>query len=71
MPGIVEIVLTVCSAVQPANCEQRSLQFGWEGSLRACTLAAPPYIAQYMGNYPAWTVSRWNCQYPGERKQSG
>lgn len=71
MPGIVEIVMTVCAIAHPSSCEQRNLQLAWNGSLRECSLAAPPVIAQYMGNFPAWTVSRWSCQYPGQKKQSG
>jgi hypothetical protein len=32
-----------------------------------CTMAAQPYIAQWIGNHPKWTAVRWRCDYPGRR----
>ena len=57
--GLIEIILTVCAVAQPANCEDKHLQFAWEGSLRQCVMAAEPYIAQWSGEHPGWTTRRW------------
>ncbi len=66
--GLIEIVLTVCAIANPANCEEKRLQFAWEGSLTQCAMTAQPYIAQWIGDHPAWTARAWACDYPGQRK---
>ncbi len=67
--GLIEIVFTVCAIANPANCEEKRLQFSWEGSLTQCAMTAQPYIAQWIGDHPAWTAKGWTCAYPGKRKQ--
>jgi len=32
-------------------------------------MAAQPYIAQWIGDHPAWVTKRWTCDYPGSRKR--
>ena len=27
-------------------------------------MAAPPYIAQWIGEHPKWTAVKWRCEYP-------
>jgi hypothetical protein len=27
-------------------------------------MAAPPYIAQWIGDHPKWQAVRWRCEYP-------
>ena len=66
---LIEIILTVCAIANPANCEERSLQFAWEGSLQQCMMAAQPYIAEWIGQHPAWRAQRWSCDYPGSKKR--
>jgi hypothetical protein len=56
--GLVELVLTVCAIAQPAACEEQHLEFASSGSLAQCTMAAPPYIAQWIGEHPKWTAVR-------------
>ena len=48
--GLIEIILTVCAIANPANCEEKYLQFAWDGSLQQCMMAAQPYIAQWIGH---------------------
>ncbi len=67
--GLIEIILTVCAIANPANCEEKSLQFVWEGSIQQCMMAAQPYIAQWIGQHPAWRATKWSCDYPGNRKR--
>jgi hypothetical protein len=66
--GIVELIMTVCAASQLSLCEERHLQFAWNGSLRQCTAGAQPYIAQWAGEHPNWVPVRWHCDYPGKQK---
>jgi hypothetical protein len=27
-------------------------------------MAAPPYIARWVGEHPNWTAVKWHCEYP-------
>jgi len=67
--GMIEIILTVCAIANPANCEEKYLQFAWEGSLNQCMMGAQPYIAQWIGNHPQWIARKWTCEYPGHEKR--
>jgi hypothetical protein len=64
--GLIELVITVCSLAQPAACEDQHLQFSSGISLRQCAMAAPPYMAQWIGEHPKWHVVRWHCEFPGQ-----
>jgi hypothetical protein len=67
--GLIDLIVTVCALAVPTNCEEQHLRFNWNGSLRQCTMAAPPYIAQWIGEHPKWSAVRWRCEYvrPGDR----
>jgi hypothetical protein len=67
--GLIEIILTVCAIANPANCEEKSLQFAWDGSLQQCMMAAQPYIAQWIGQHPAWRATKWSCDYPDSKRR--
>jgi hypothetical protein len=67
--SLIEIILTVCAIANPANCEEKYLQFAWDGSIQQCMMAAQPYIAQWIGQHPAWITKGWSCGYPGSRKR--
>jgi hypothetical protein len=32
-------------------------------------MAAQPYIAQWIGQHPAWMATRWSCDYPTSKKR--
>ena len=66
----VEIVFLVCAIAQPARCEDMHLQFAWRGSLRQCVMAAQPYIAQWIGDHPQWTVKEYHCEQPRMRDKA-
>ena len=66
--GLIEIILTVCAIANPANCEEKYLEFAWEGSVNQCMMAAQPYIAQWIGQHPAWLATRRTCDYPTRKK---
>jgi hypothetical protein len=65
---LVELIITVCALAEPKYCEDRHLQFAEAASLRQCVMAAPPYIAQWLGEHPKWRAVRWRCDYPGKRE---
>jgi hypothetical protein len=67
--GLIEIILTVCAIANPNNCEEKYLQFAWDGSITQCMMGAPPYIAQWIGQHPEWTATKWSCGYPDSRRR--
>jgi hypothetical protein len=66
---LIEIILTVCAIAHPDNCEEKYLQFAFDGSPEQCMMAAQPYIAQWIGQHPAWVTRKWSCGYPGAKKR--
>jgi hypothetical protein len=63
--GLVELVLTVCAVAHSNACQDQHLPVAVSGSLAQCSMAAQPYIAQWIGEHPKWTAVRWHCEYPG------
>jgi hypothetical protein len=66
--GLIELVITVCAIAQADACRDQHLQFADGGSLAQCTMAAPPYIARWIGEHPKWYAVRWRCEYPGHSR---
>ena len=66
--GLLELVITVCAVAHPTLCEDQHLGYASGGTLQQCAMAAPPYIAQWIGEHPKWMAVRWHCEYPGEKK---
>jgi hypothetical protein len=66
---MIEIVLTVCAVSNPTYCEEKYLQFEWQGSVQQCMMGAQPYIAQWIGKHPEWMARKWTCEYPGHEKR--
>lgn len=60
----IDLIVTVCAVLSPSVCEETHLTFSGGESLRQCTMGAPPYIAQWVGEHPKWTAVRWRCEYP-------
>jgi len=60
----IDLVVTVCAVLSPATCEETHLVFSSSVSLQQCAMAAPPYIAQWVGEHPKWNAVRWRCEYP-------
>jgi hypothetical protein len=67
MQGFIEIVMLVCAVTDPNQCEDKHLQFAWQGSLKQCVMAAQPYMAQWIGEHPQWVIKNYHCEFP--RKQ--
>jgi hypothetical protein len=66
--GLIELVITVCVIAQADACRDQRLQFIDSGSLKQCAMAAPPYIARWIGEHPKWYAVRWHCEYPGHSR---
>jgi hypothetical protein len=60
----IAIVFTVCALAHPDQCEEQRLDYMAEGSLRQCVISAQPYIAQWIGEHPKWSVKSYHCEYP-------
>jgi hypothetical protein len=60
----IDLIVTVCAVLSPTTCEETRLAFSSGGSLRQCVMAAPPYVAQWVGEHPKWNAVRWRCEYP-------
>jgi hypothetical protein len=60
----IDLVITVCAVLSPTTCEETRLAFDSNISLMQCAMAAPPYIAQWIGEHPKWTAVKWRCEYP-------
>jgi len=39
-------------------------------SLQQCAMAAPPYIAKWVGDHPKWTAVKWRAKYPHSNDKS-
>ena len=66
---MIEIILTVCAIAHPDRCEEKYLQYMFAGSPEQCMMAAQPYIAQWIGQHPAWIATKWSCDYPDSKKR--
>jgi hypothetical protein len=32
-------------------------------------MAAQPYMAQWIGDHPQWTIKNYHCDYPGRQER--
>jgi hypothetical protein len=60
----IDLIITVCVVLAPANCEEAHMRFSSSVSPRQCAMAAQPYIAKWIGEHPKWTAVKWRCEYP-------
>ena len=61
----IQLVMTVCLVSSPAECETRKEQFASHASPYQCMFEAVPFIAEWTGNHPRWTVVKWRCAPSG------
>lgn len=67
---LIAIVVTVCALAQPDQCEERRLEFNWNGSLKQCVMTAQPYIAQWIGEHPKWSIKSYRCEHPHMKEKA-
>jgi hypothetical protein len=68
--GYIAIVFTVCALTHPDRCQEERLAFAWHGSLRSCVMSAQPYLAQWIGEHPQWSIQRYHCEYPPKSRKA-
>jgi hypothetical protein len=63
-----EIVLYVCLLADPTACKEEHLpNLVQTNQPSKCATVSMLYMAQWMGEHPAWKLVRWSCTRPGER----
>ncbi len=68
---LMAIVVVVCALAQPDQCEERRLEFNSsQYSLRQCVMNAQPYLAQWIGEHPKWSIKSYRCEYPHRKDQA-
>lgn len=65
---LIDLVLTVCLIADAKSCRTEHLHFERRGSLTQCMLRAPPEIAKWAEEHPAFRVVRWRCAYPDRER---
>ncbi|MCQ0990115.1 hypothetical protein [Jiella marina] len=66
---MIDLVLTVCMVANPANCKEERLSYQARATSAQCMMLSSPYVAAWAGDHPQWSVKRWRCEWPSERKQ--
>lgn len=67
--NLIDLVVLACTLVSPGACHEYHLLFQSGGSLRACTMQAQPYLAQWIGEHPSLRAARWYCAWPGQEDE--
>ncbi|HTW28970.1 MAG TPA: hypothetical protein VME92_17725 [Acetobacteraceae bacterium] len=67
--NLVDLIVVICSLLNPTQCQEKHLLFQSQGSLRSCMIEAEPYLAQYMGEHPGYRVQRFRCAWPDTEDQ--
>jgi hypothetical protein len=68
--NIVELVVIVCSLLNPNACSEKRFAFQANGSLKSCMMQAQPYLAQWAGEHPNERIARFHCAWPGQEGES-
>jgi hypothetical protein len=64
--NLVDLILLACALANPSSCHEYHLLFQTSGSLQSCMMQAQPYLAQWVGEHPAYQVTRWRCAWPDQ-----
>ncbi len=67
--GLMDLIVLACTLASPSACHEYHLTFSAAGSLRACTMQAQPYLAQWIGEHPNLRIARWHCTWPGQEDE--
>lgn len=61
---MVELAFTICSIVEGAKCQERSLVFS-DLSIMTCMVGAQPQLAIWAESHPNWRIAKWSCRPSG------
>jgi hypothetical protein len=64
---MIELVFTACLVAAPEACEERALTFLADTGPVACLVQAPPALAVWQEEHPAYTIAAWHCEDPARR----
>jgi hypothetical protein len=64
--SLIDLIVLACTVAAPGTCHEYHLLIQSSGSLRACTMQAPPFLAQWVAEHPALRVARWHCAWPSQ-----
>lgn len=64
--NIVELIVMVCSLLNPNACSEKRFAFESAGSLEACQRQAQPYLAQWAEEHPNDRVASYRCAWPDQ-----
>ena len=64
---MIELLFTACLVAAPDACEERSLTFLAQPSPVACLVQAPPELAAWTNDHPAYRITAWRCEDPAGR----
>ncbi len=64
---MISFVISACLVAQPGQCKDYNFPLNDEYDQTSCMMNAPPYIAKWADEHPAWTVKSWRCA-PSDEK---
>jgi len=67
---VIAIVFTVCALAQPEQCQEQRLEYASGASLRQCVMSAQPYLAEWVGEHPKWSIKNYHCEYPHMKEKA-
>jgi len=67
---MIALIITVCALADPNACREERVPVMSQISERQCANSAPPFIAQWIGEHPQYSVVRWRCEAPGSPKKT-
>ena len=64
---MIELVFAVCMIDQPSRCKDVHLNFEAENvTPRSCMMNGQFAMAEWVGEHPNWTISKWSCGIAGQ-----
>jgi hypothetical protein len=66
----VQLIVLVCAAANPQQCEEKRLTFESHGSLERCMMEAQPYLAEWSASHPDLVIKRYHCEWPGHSDEN-
>ena len=63
---MISFVITACLLSDPAVCKDHNFPLNEDYDQTSCMMQAPPYIAKWADEHPAWQVKSWKCSSASE-----
>lgn len=64
---MIELVMAVCMIDHPTRCKDVTLNFEGESvTANQCMMNGQFAMAQWKGDNPNWTISKWSCGISGQ-----